>query len=434
MFERGGSLTQVGLVAALAAPWMLKFLWAPFVDCHWWPALGRRRSWILPLQLALAAACLVGALVHTNLPLLLGLVLLMNLLAATQDIAVDGLAVDLLGKDDLGHGNAIQVAGYKVGMIASGGLLMAAVGWIGWGGLLAGMGLLTLLTLAATFAYDEPAAPAAAKEGQAPQTLGAVVGALGAALRRPGALWLVGFCAVYRIGESLIDGMWTPFLYKVARLSSTQIGVWVGTWGIVAGLLGTLAGGVLASRWRLDATLGLALVLRAGPLATQALLAVDPSRVTATSVIGITLVEHVASGVLTTAMFAFMMSRVDRSIGATHYTLLACVEVLGKSPGAWAAGWLADRLGFATLFAIGTGLTLAVIPLLGPVFRKPEGEQARDEPAAGGVQDGVHPAPGFLPPPGWQPPSEAPPVIEAAPRPEVLGPSGIEPPPGEAPK
>jgi MFS transporter, PAT family, beta-lactamase induction signal transducer AmpG len=407
VLERGGSLTQAGLVAALAAPWMLKVLWAPLVDCHWWPALGRRRSWILPLQLAMGAACFAGAALHGNLPLLLGLVLVMNLLAATQDIAVDGLAVDLLGKDDLGHGNAIQVAGYKVGMIASGGLLMAGVGWLGWGGLLVGMGVLTLLTLVATFAYEEPPAPKATELGHAPQTFGAVVAVLRFVLAKPGALWLVGFCAVYRIGESLIDGMWTPFLYKVAGLNAAQIGVWVGTWGLVAGLLGTLAGGVLASRWRLDAVLGLAIVLRSGPLATQALLALQPQLVTATSVIGITLVEHVASGVLTTAMFAFMMSRVDRTIGATHYTLLACVEVIGKSPGAWAAGWLADRIGFAALFSVGTALTLAVIPLLGPVFRKPEGEKAWDEPA-GTVQDGVHeasPPLAFLPPPGWQPPA-----------------------------
>ncbi len=54
-------------------------------------------------------------------------------------------------------------------------------------------------------------------------------------------------------------------------------------------------------------------------------------------------------------MFALMMARVDRRIGATHYTLLASVEVFGKSPATWLSGLLAERLGYAGLFLLGVG-------------------------------------------------------------------------------
>ena len=114
----------MGLLAGLAAPWMFKFLWAPVVDRWWSPRFGRRRSWIVPLQALLVLACLAAAAVHDQVWLLLGLVFVMNLLAATQDVAVDGLAVDLLGKDDLGPGNAVQVVGYKLGMILGGGCFL----------------------------------------------------------------------------------------------------------------------------------------------------------------------------------------------------------------------------------------------------------------------------------------------------------------------
>src|SRR5688572_21944993 len=52
MREHGYSLSKIGLVALLAMPWALKFLWAPVVDRKWWPRLGRRRTWILAMQLA----------------------------------------------------------------------------------------------------------------------------------------------------------------------------------------------------------------------------------------------------------------------------------------------------------------------------------------------------------------------------------------------
>ncbi len=67
-------------------------------------------------------------------------------------------------------------------------------------------------------------------------------------------------------------------------------------------------------------------------------------------------------------MFALMMSRVDKRIGATHYTVLAAVEVLGKTPAAWLSGVIAQSLGYGWLFALATMLSLAFLLLL-PLLR-----------------------------------------------------------------
>ena len=75
-------------------------------------------------------------------------VLLMNLFAATMDIAVDGLAIDLLELRELGKGNIAQVVGYKIGMLTGGGLLVWASGWIGWEGLFLSMAVLVALSAA----------------------------------------------------------------------------------------------------------------------------------------------------------------------------------------------------------------------------------------------------------------------------------------------
>ena len=80
--------------------------------------------------------------------------------------------------------------------------------------------------------------------------------------------------------------------------------------------------------------------------------------------------EHFFAGLLTTSMFAFMMARVDRTIGAAHYTLLATIEVLGKTPPSLLSGVHAGALGYGPAFSIGL-FAAALWPLAaGPLSRR----------------------------------------------------------------
>jgi len=134
MRQQGLSLPAIGMTALLALPWALKFLWAPLIDRHGSSRFGRRRSWIIPLQFMAAAAMagVSGINPSTELPLVLAAVLVANLLAATQDIATDALAIDMLNHEERGLGNGIQVAGYRVGMIVGGSLLLVQYERLGW--------------------------------------------------------------------------------------------------------------------------------------------------------------------------------------------------------------------------------------------------------------------------------------------------------------
>lgn len=371
--EAGVSLTTIGLASALALPWTAKILWAPVVDRWWWPRLGRRRSWILPMQLALAATCAAAAFTHPEerlLPLL-GLVLCMNLFTATMDIAVDGLAVDVLAARDLGYGNIAQVVGYKLGMLTAGGALLAVSESVGWRGMFAVMAGLVLagVAVAALCVRD----PARARDS-APDTVRQVI-ALGArALRVPGVGWLLFFIATYKLGESMADVLFKPFLVD-AGFSRGQIGVWVGTYGMVASLAGSTAGGVLASRAGLLRAVAVCAALRVLPVAGELWLALATP--TAGGVIAVTAAEHFFGGALTTAMFAYMMSRVDRRIGATHFTLFATIEVLGKQVAGWGAGALADATGYAAVFGLAVALSVAFLGLLVPLARPARPMDAR---------------------------------------------------------
>lgn len=364
----GVSLVGVGFAGALALPWMLKALWAPLVDRFGSARFGRRRSWIVPLQVLLAGSCAAAALVAPGreLGLLLALVFLMNLLAATEDIAVDGLAVDILAGVELGWGNAAQVVGYKTGMLTGGGLLVWFSGFVGWPGLFGGMALLVAIALVPVLLWREPA-PAA--EVSARKSLRKVLTTLLDAARLPGTLPLLAFIGTYKLGEAMVDAMFKPFLVD-AGFAPEQIGLFVGTYGMICSLLGSLAGGRLATGQPLVKAVFVAAVIRVVPMLGEAWLALG-GQPGAGAVIAVTCAEHFAGGLLTTTVFALMMSRVDRRVGASHYTLLATVEVLGKSPGIWASGLLATWLGYAGLFGLGALLSLAFLLLLLPLRATP---------------------------------------------------------------
>jgi PAT family beta-lactamase induction signal transducer AmpG len=366
----GLSLTKVGFAGALSAPWLLKPLWAPLVDRWTTERFGRRRTWIIPLQAALASTCLGAAFVPSeSLGLLLGLIALTNLFAATMDIAVDGLAIDLLGVDELGWGNIAQVVGYKLGMLLGGGVLVWASQWIGWRGLFLAITSLITIALMITLAWREPARERAPEAGEpVHERMATLLTTLGRAIARPGGLALLVVAATYKTGESISDAMFEPFLVRVAEWDAPQVGLIVGTWGMAFSLLGSFLGGALTVRLGVGRVLVLFAVLRTISLAGVLWLSGQVGSLDDTAFVrAVVLVkgfEEIAGGGLTTAMFAFMMSRVDRRIGATHYTLLAGVEVLGKVPGGLSSGVLVDAIGFPATFAIGLGFGLAFLPLL----------------------------------------------------------------------
>lgn len=113
------SLTDIGLFKLLLTPWMCKALWAPLVDKY-----GTKHKWLIWSMLGLVLTCIMGSFTPPEYLLHLACVLfLFNLLTSTQDIAVDGIAVQVLSTSELAYGNIAQVVGYKLGAIFGGGIL-----------------------------------------------------------------------------------------------------------------------------------------------------------------------------------------------------------------------------------------------------------------------------------------------------------------------
>lgn len=112
----------------------MKFLWAPVVDNRWSPRIGRRRSWMLPMQ-TLVVLCL-GSLAQIGMTVAtagwaVGLLAVASLASATQDIANDGMAAEHFSGDTLAKINAIQIAGVMIGFFGGGAGTLTLIGLFG---------------------------------------------------------------------------------------------------------------------------------------------------------------------------------------------------------------------------------------------------------------------------------------------------------------
>ena len=130
--ETGASLNRVALFRLLHTPWLCKALWAPAVDHY-----GSKHMWLMWSIAGLALTCLATSMItpDDSFTILCIAMTIMNICASTQDVAVDSIAIALLSKSELGHGNTAQVVGYKLGSIFGGGMLVWFLDTVGWTGL-----------------------------------------------------------------------------------------------------------------------------------------------------------------------------------------------------------------------------------------------------------------------------------------------------------
>jgi MFS family permease len=119
--EAGYSLTAISALNFLYLPWALKFLSAPILD-----RVGSRRAWLLTLQISSVAGALLLARLdlESSLAPVLAAAFVFNIIAVSQDVITDGLAVRILDSRERGAGNGVQVGAYRIGMILGGGLLL----------------------------------------------------------------------------------------------------------------------------------------------------------------------------------------------------------------------------------------------------------------------------------------------------------------------
>ncbi|MFY3310588.1 RhtX/FptX family siderophore transporter [Achromobacter ruhlandii] len=362
----GASLHALAWLPLVGLPWVLKFLWAPQVDNRWRAALGRRRSWILPMQavvLACLAAVAMTGIAAASAPWVVGLTALASLASATQDIATDGLTAERFDGEALARANAVQVGGTMVGFFAGGPGCLVLAGWLGQGVALTLLAAVVAFSLLMALGWREAALPAPAAAPR-PATLAGFA-------RRPGAwalvlaAFLAAMTAVAGYGLSklfLVDAGWP--VEAVGRLGMAG--------GAVTVLLGCGGGAWLVGR--MGARGALALGLAASGAAAAAWLAQAQgwgAQPTPKAYLAQALGSF-GAGAASVALMTLAMRFAARGTQAgTDMTAVQSARDLGEILTSSLITALAARLGYAAGFGGGLLAAVATLAFVALALRRP---------------------------------------------------------------
>lgn len=347
MTREGISLEAIGLMALVGLPYTVKFLWAPLLDRYTLPFFGRRRGWLLVIQLALMAAIIgLGQTDPLRYPWLLAAVAaLVTFFSASQDIVIDAHRRETLADAELGLGSSLYVYGYRVGMLlASGGGLILA-DYLPFSLVYLILGLSLSVGIATTLFAPEAGVP----QGT-PRTLkSAVIEPFLEYFARRDAVLILLFILLYKIGDSMASTMTTPF-YLDLGFSLTAIGTVVKLFGFWAVLAGLFVGGAAMMRLGIYRSLWLFGILQGVSTASFAVLAhIGASVVGLAAVISF---ENFSGGMGTAAYMAFMASLTDKKFTATQYALLSSLMGVPRVIASAPTGYMADALGWSAFFVV----------------------------------------------------------------------------------
>ncbi len=381
MKQSGIDIKTIGLFAAVAVPYNIKFLWAPLVDALDLPVLskllGRRRAWLLFSQAWLMAAIVFLGLCDPAVSAFIVAIAALTVAtaSATQDIVVDAFRVESLPENEQAAGMASYVAAYRVGALVSGAgalfLVTAFQAKLGdrtaWTASYVVMAALILIGVIATLLATEPASSAAAEADHAlPSHRNSLKRAFWSALdsfrdflSRDLALAVLAFVALFKIADALAFALLTPFVldlgFSLTQLATIRNGV-----GFIVAVLGGFAGGLVARALPLSASLWIG-----GLLQTIMILAFSWQAVVGNNVAMLTLttaIEFFADAVGTVIFVAYLSALCKNPLyTATQFALLTAFAALGRNVFALGTGYLAHAVGWAWFFIL---CALAGLPAL----------------------------------------------------------------------
>lgn len=344
MKEAGVDLGIIGLFALVGMPYTLKFLWAFLFDKISLGFLDRRRGWIVVLQLCLAFCIYIMSVLSPkeNLSVMALVTFIIAFLSASQDIVIDAYRREILDDHELGLGSSLAVNGYRVGMLLAGAFALPLADFVGWSLTYVLMSLIMLGCVFITLM-----SPQDEYDIKPNSFLEAVVGPFLEYFKKSGAIEILFFILLFKIGDQIASEMFTPF-YLDLGFSKTQIGVVSKFYGFWATIIGGLLGGAVIIKIGILRSLWIFGILQALSTACFAFLSfIGPNLVGLIMVVGF---ENLTSGMGTSAFVAFMMSLCDKKFSASQYALLSSFMGVPRVIFGSQSGFLVKFLGWYWFF------------------------------------------------------------------------------------
>jgi len=371
--EAGISLTAIGLFALVGTPYNLKFLWAPLIDRVNLPVLsgllGRRRSWMVLIQLGLMASIVALGVSDPQSWAALTAVfaLLVAFFSASQDIVIDAYRIEILDENQQGAGAAMTQAGYRFGLLAAGAGALYLASAIDWTLVYVIMAALMLIGLFTALFAPIPktdsglSKPTEKRDNWLRKT---VLEPFVEFFQRNGtgmAVTILAFILLYKFGDAFAGVMANPFYIKIG-FTKVEIANVSKIFGVLATLTGVFVGGIVVKRFGILQSLlycGILQMLSNLMFAAQAAIGSDVGFLILT--IGI---ENLSGGMGSAAFVAYLSLLCNTAYTGTQYALFTSFMAFGRTWLSAASGWVADQTDWVTFFIVSTFVALPGLLML----------------------------------------------------------------------
>jgi PAT family beta-lactamase induction signal transducer AmpG len=358
--EENLGIVLLGFLNIVGLPYVLKWLWAPLLDRLTLSSLGRRKSWIIAMQVGLIAVLWVMSYLHPaqNAGLLMGLGALLAFFSATQDIAIDAYRTEILSPKERGLGAALNVTGYRFALLIAGALALLLADHIGWSYTYRIMALILLTCSMLTFFTPEP------KVLRQPTTFcEAFVGPVQDFLRRSNAWWLIAVIVLYKLGEAYALSLTTPFLLRGLHFTLTEVALLNKVIGLSAVILGGVAGGLWMMRLGLFRSMLIFGILAALTNVLFVVMAIIGKK--SMILAGVTIfAENFCGGMSGAAFVAFLMSLCNPKFTAMQYASLSAIASVGRVLVGSTSGVLVQYLGWANFYWVSAAICVPGLYML----------------------------------------------------------------------
>lgn len=369
MYKRlGFSNSDLGLYTSLLyLPWVIKPLWSPFVDLK-----STKRNWFLGMQLLAAVALLaIGFSLPTNIFFVTSLACfwMVAFASATNDIATDGYYMIGLTEDRQSFFVGMRSVFYKLANVTGQGLLVVLAGFLenkygdntkAWSYTMICAGTIMLLMTLTNFFVTPKFETSDAITLEKPKGFLEVFISF---FKKPGMVMAITFILFFRLGESQLVKMASPFLLDPTSVgglgySTSEVGTIYGTIGVVFLTIGGILGGILISRDGLKKWMLPMLISLNAPNALYALLAVTGST-EAWAVIGTVIVEQFGYGFGIAGFMVYLIYIAEGNSKTSHYALATGFMALGMMLPGLISGFMQEWLGYDGFFI---WVVLAALP------------------------------------------------------------------------
>ncbi len=361
-------VATIGLFALVGLPYTMKFLWAPLMDHKALPFLGLRRGWMVVSQIGLCASTVALGVVGpgAGMPLFSTIAFLVAFFSASQDIVIDAYRTEIISdQKELGAGASTYITGYRIATLVSGGFALGMAQYASWTSVYVLMALLNLVGMVTILFAPEPAIVRKKERGTFRDS---VVNPFLDFFQRNGAMEILIFIMVYKLSTLMATALTTKFLMDIGY-EKIDIGSVNKVAGLIATIMGTLAGGSLMMKLGLKRSLLIFGAVQSLVGLTFCLLAwitthggVDSWWWKQFWLVSIISVDNFMLGLGTAALTGFMMNFANKQFTATQYALLTSVMAVARVILVAHAGTLVEWMGW-DLFFIST-VPLAIPGLL----------------------------------------------------------------------